>query len=145
MSDRIVLGERLEGVHYRERTGAYGVVEDQNGRAMAVKIPTGYFLIGGGIEPGEDDRQALAREFLEETGYTITVKEYIGVSSGYYYSVGFAQYMYGTGHFYKVEMLEKVADPIETDHQLVRLEINDCVKMLKYDYQRWAVVKAFGL
>lgn len=145
LKDAAVFGEKIDGIEYRDRTGAYGVVEDRQGRAVIVRTPTGYFLIGGGIEPGEDDEDALRREFLEETGYTIAIKESIGASTGYYYSDDFAQYMHGTGHFYRVELLERAAEPIEKDHTLVYLEKIECVSLLKYDYQRWAVVSAFGL
>ena len=145
LKDAAVFGEKIDGIEYCNRTGAYGVVEDRHGRAVIVRIPTGYFLIGGGIEPDEDDDDALRREFLEETGYTIAIKESIGASSGYYYSEGFAQYMHGSGHFYRVELLEKAAEPIEKDHTMVYLEKRECMSLLKYDYQRWAVVRAFGL
>jgi 8-oxo-dGTP diphosphatase len=145
LKDEIIFGEKLNGVQYRARTGVYGVAEDEKGRAAVVRIPTGCFLIGGGIEPNEDREEALRREFLEETGYSIAIKDYIGTSSGYYYSDYFSHYMYATGYFYRVEMLEKTAEPIEHDHTLVYLEKVECAKLLRYDYQRWAVVKAFGL
>jgi 8-oxo-dGTP pyrophosphatase MutT (NUDIX family) len=35
--------------------------------------PGAWFTIGGGIEPGEDVRQAAAREIVEETGFTDAV------------------------------------------------------------------------
>jgi 8-oxo-dGTP diphosphatase len=145
LKDGMIFGEKLSGVEYRERTGVYGIAEDALGRAAIVRIPTGYFLIGGGIEPGEEREAALRREFLEETGYSVTVGDYIGTAGGYYYSDYFGSYMFGTGFFYRVRMLEKVAEPVETDHALVFVEKPGCARLLKYDYQRWAVVKAFGL
>ena len=145
LKDGMIFGEKIDGVQYRARTGVYGVAEDKGCRAAVVRIPTGCFLIGGGIEPDESREEALRREFLEETGYSIAIKEYIGMSCEYYYSEYFSQYMFGTGYFYKVEMLEKTAEPTASDHTLVYIEKGECAKLLKYDYQRWAVVRAFGL
>lgn len=144
MEEKTVFGEKLEGIEYWERTGAYGIAEDSEGRVAAVRLPYGYFLIGGGIEPGEDREEALKREFLEETGFGIEVLEYIGEYSGYYYSLGFARYMHGSGHFYRVRLCDKQVEPVEADHSLVFLEKARCIELLQYDYQRAAVKKAFA-
>ena len=46
---------------------------DSGGRILLVREDNGVWeLPGGGLEHGEDPRQALAREFLEETGMTVT-------------------------------------------------------------------------
>ena len=145
MEETKVFGEKLEGIEYFARTGAYGIAEDASGKVAAVKLPYGYFLIGGGIEPCEDREEALKREFLEETGFSIEIAEYIGEYSGYYYSEGFSRYMNGIGHFYRVKMCARTAEPVEADHTLVFLDKEECVKLLKYDYQRAAVKKAFAL
>lgn len=138
-----VFGKPVEGICYRSRTGAYGVVLCEDGRTAAVRIPTGLFLIGGGIEAGEEPEQSLRREFMEEIGYEIEVVKPLGYASGYYYSGGFQEYMHGAGYFYTVRLLQKVAEPVEKDHELVFLSPEDCVRQIGYDYQRWAVQQAF--
>jgi 8-oxo-dGTP diphosphatase len=145
MKDGRVFGEKIVGIDYRARTGVYGVVAGEGNTTAVVRIPVGYFLIGGGIEQGEDREEALRREFLEETGYTIEIGEYLGTSSGYYYSKGFGRYMHGIGHFYRVKLLKKVTEQVEADHTLVWVGPRECAELIAYDYQRWAVVTAFGL
>ncbi|WP_415648960.1 NUDIX hydrolase [Stackebrandtia soli] len=61
------------------RIAAYGVVWDETGRILLAKgsakapLPGHWFLPGGGIEHGENPRDAVIREFTEETGLTIDV------------------------------------------------------------------------
>ena len=141
----VLFGEKLEGIEYRARTGAYGIVENEDGKLAVVRIPTGYFLIGGGIEPNEDPMEALEREFLEETGYRVSVGEYLGQAREYLFSEYFKRYIFATGHFYRVEMLEKISRPVEEDHELVLLPKEECAGLLKYRYQRWGVEKALGV
>ena len=37
-----------------------------------------WYTVGGGVEPGETDREAAVREVWEETGRTITVDDLVG-------------------------------------------------------------------
>ena len=60
-----------------------GIVHDSNGRLLLVRRanPPGegrWSIPGGRVEPGEDDRTAVAREILEETGLCVTVGEFVG-------------------------------------------------------------------
>lgn len=56
------------------RTSAIGVlIED--GRLLLVRVGDSHFLPGGGQEGAESLRGAVKREFLEETGLAVDVKE----------------------------------------------------------------------
>ena len=59
-------GTRLPGVPYRPRPGAYALVFDAAGRVAVVHEDEGWYLPGGGLEPGESSEEALAREVVEE-------------------------------------------------------------------------------
>ncbi len=66
------------------RVAAYAVVE-RRGKLLLTHWRRGHLhgwtLPGGGIEPGEDPRDAVVREVLEETGLEARVGKLIGVDS----------------------------------------------------------------
>jgi len=137
--DEIVFGEKLEGIEYKERAGAYGVAFNEEGNIAVIKTARGYFLPGGGIEAGESNEECIIREFKEETGYDIEVKQYIGKASLYGYAVGLKGYYNLIGFHYIVELKGKTAEPIEEDHELLWMEAEKCPDALKLEHQAWAV------
>lgn len=66
------------------RVAAYAVVE-RRGKLLLTHWRRGHLhgwtLPGGGIDPGEDPRDAVVREVLEETGLEARVGKLIGVDS----------------------------------------------------------------
>lgn len=62
------------------RIAAYGVVWDSQGRILLAKAsasapnPGWWYLPGGGVEHGEHPRDAVVREFGEETGLSVEVE-----------------------------------------------------------------------
>lgn len=69
------------------RVAAYGVVTDDGGRVLLVRLsedtsqPGWWTLPGGGIEHGEHPRDAMVREVFEETGLRATCGELLTVES----------------------------------------------------------------
>ena len=61
-----------------QRTGAYALITDSNGRVLLVRASARsdlrgrWFLPGGGLRHGEHPRDAALRELLEETGLRAT-------------------------------------------------------------------------
>ena len=74
-------GEIKPNQSYIVRPGVYGIVFDDLKRVALIKVPYGYLLPGGGIDPGEDQNTCLKREFLEETGYDVSVESLIEIST----------------------------------------------------------------
>ena len=77
------VGNKEENIVYKKRPGAYAIIikkdDDKIGIVIAKKD---YFYLGGGIEKGETKLEALKRELLEESGYTIkNIKEFEEVGS----------------------------------------------------------------
>jgi 8-oxo-dGTP diphosphatase len=66
------------------RVAAYAVVE-RRGKLLLTHWRRGHLhgwtLPGGGLEPGEDPRDAVVREILEETGLEARVGKLLGVDS----------------------------------------------------------------
>src|SRR5262249_49009529 len=69
---------------HRSRVSAYGIAVD-DGRLLVVRLadsspifePGLWHLPGGGIDPGEQPAESLAREFAEETGLTLRAAELV--------------------------------------------------------------------
>ncbi len=59
-------GRALAGVHVVLRPSAYAVVSGEDGLLAVVRTTKGWFLLGGGIEPGETPAEAVVREGREE-------------------------------------------------------------------------------
>ena len=101
----------------------------------------GYFLPGGGIEDGENLEECLIREFMEETGYSIKINNFIGKASRYYISEAFNHYRHPVGFFYKVALEKHVTDLIEKDHELLWMDPLESANFL-HEHQVWAVNEA---
>ncbi|GAB3084357.1 NUDIX hydrolase [Phycicoccus sp. Root563] len=81
-TDRAGDDDVAEVVH---RRAARVVVVDADGYVLMIKgfdphrpEDPYWYTVGGGVEPGESDRQAAVREVWEETGATITGDDLLG-------------------------------------------------------------------
>ncbi|RLQ94327.1 NUDIX hydrolase [Falsibacillus albus] len=135
-----VFGNKKKEVEYRERHGVYAVVLDQKSeKAGIVRTGSGrFFLPGGGIEEGETQYICLARECLEELGHEIEIATFIGSADQYFLSSK-GEAMKSIGFFYLASLGEKVTNPIEPDHELQWMNIEDAQKMLFHEHQAWAL------
>ncbi len=127
------------GINYGKRTGIYIIAFDDNGRIPVAKTTRGYFLLGGGLEQGETHIDCVRRECLEEAGVNVRIGDLICRSERYHYAVRFKRHMHNTSYFYFGEILGKVAEPTETNHELVWLNAGECYEKLFLAHQRWAV------
>ncbi len=141
-------GIKKENEVYLEREGCYGIGFLGDGKVAVVKNirkngDEAYFLIGGGIEEGENHIECLKREFLEEAGLTLTVKELI-CEADYYTKIKDENlYFHPMGYFYYIEIGEKVSEPLEENHYLVFLDINEAREKIFLPQQLWALEEAY--
>ena len=109
-------GEKQAGASYRIRLGAY-LIAVSGAQIASIRTPKGFFLPGGGVEPGETHEACILRECLEETGFLVQVGELLGSA-------------------------EFVCAPVELDHTLVWLPCEKAAEQMKVEQQAWAVRKA---
>ncbi|WP_235069908.1 NUDIX hydrolase [Turicibacter sp. TJ11] len=140
-----VFGEKLVNQTYVDREGVYAVILNDKNEVATVRLPHGYFLPGGGLEGVESKEACLRRECIEELGWNIEINQFVCKASNYYYSNYRHLYLHATGHFYLATKLEQITQPIERDHELVWLSLDECLSQLHLDHQAWAVKKAMQL
>jgi 8-oxo-dGTP diphosphatase len=141
-------GNRLEGVSYVERLGAYAIIQNGQNASNAIAVMRtrkGYLLPGGGVDPGEDLESGLRREILEELGCESEILAELCAAAQFIYDEEERVYYRKVGHFFAATMGEKVAEPIEKDHELVWCAPDECTKNLAQEFQAWAVRQAFKI
>jgi 8-oxo-dGTP diphosphatase len=139
-----VFGEKVPGVDYQKRTGVYAVIfQHEKDKILTVRNESGhYFLPGGGIEENESHVECLLREMLEETGYDVSIRTYIGNAMCYFFSRK-GDPLLGEGHFYLVELNEKMMEPMEEEHVPVWIDRKDAKRLLVHEHHYWAMEEAW--
>ncbi|MFI6299735.1 NUDIX hydrolase [Nonomuraea sp. NPDC050790] len=93
----------------RTRVSAYAIVTS-GGRILLTRLsdsspifqPGAWHLPGGGIDPGEQPEQALARELREETGLDLTGSRLVGARTYAVTRLGVSWHLVGL--FYRAEV-----------------------------------------
>ena len=137
----VEFGQRLDGISYERRPGAYAIVINADGKVAIVKTSAGFFLPGGGIEQSETAETALAREVREECGWAVIILEKIAEAVQYVHAPRegfFAKQCF----FYRCRIQGPAASPLEQDHQTLWLEIAEARKQLTLESQSWAIAQA---
>ena len=138
-------GEKLAGVEYRDRVGAYAIIFDAELKVPVVQTSTGCFLLGGGLDAGESHADCIRRECLEEAGLAVDVGPLVCKGDKYHWSDTLGYYMHGVGYFYLAKSHGQVATPKEEDHELVWMAAEQCIDSLFLEHQAWAVEQALRL
>lgn len=64
-----------------------------------------YFLVGGGIEVGEEKEEVFMCEVLEEMGLLVMIEVFIGIVKEFYLDEIEFRYYEKIGYFYKVVII----------------------------------------
>jgi 8-oxo-dGTP diphosphatase len=137
--EEIECGNKIDGVKYRERIGAYALIIDSEEKIALVKRDNNYFLPGGGVENDESYEECLKRECSEEIGYDLDIVQYIGRLLNYTKSIKHNEYLKLIGHFYIGKLLDMNNLKIEEDHELTWLPINEAAEKMQEKFQSHAI------
>lgn len=134
-------GQVLPGVTYVERPGAYGFIMNDLREIAVVKTSFGMFLPGGGIDPGEDELTALARELKEEIGYRVIKATYLMRASQYHWSEFYKSHFKKIGMFFEVEGQAPAKETCAPGHSLFWVNVERAASELSQEFQRWATAE----
>jgi 8-oxo-dGTP diphosphatase len=131
------------GRAYRDRPAAFGVLS-RNGLVALVRIEkpghrAWFDLPGGAVDPGEDDAQAMVREFGEETGLRVEPGLALGRADQFFVNTddeGFNNRQALTEARFVAEAAEL---KVEIDHTLVWMPPLEAIARLRHDSHAWAV------
>lgn len=135
-----VFGKKLD-VSYVDRKGAY-LIPFQNDKIGVVQTAKGFFLLGGGVDKNETDRGCIRRECLEETGYTVAVKDFVCSAETYTEHPVI-------GHFHPIQVYyigalnQQIREPVEADHRLVWLPYEKLHGNMFLEMQNWALEQCY--
>lgn len=136
-------GDPEPGVKYRDRPAVFGIAERAGQIALICVTREGappfHDLPGGGIEPGESESRALAREFGEETGLIVRGDRVLTVAD---------QFMVkndGEPVNNRSVLMTAVIEgfepghKVEEDHHLVWMDPYDALPIIRHDSHAWAI------
>ncbi|MBE7218862.1 MAG: NUDIX domain-containing protein [Caulobacteraceae bacterium] len=130
------------GREHRDRPTAFAVAE-RDGRIAVVHITradgTYVDLPGGALDPGEDEAEALVREWGEETGLRIEPARRLGRGDQYMLKVDGEPVNNRAALFEARITGEDAALKIEDDHELRWLSPQEAIAALRHPMHAWAV------
>lgn len=135
------VGNKEENVEYRKRPGAYAIIVNKNDDKIGI-VTDGkdYFYLGGGIENGETKLEALKRELIEESGYSLkNIREFKEVGSHIFSED--KGYLEVVASVYIAEFDKKIAEPIEKDHTVLWVKPKEYANKMLREWQRYIMEK----
>lgn len=126
-----------EEVDYKKRPGAYAIItRNEDSKIAIVTDGEGIFFLGGGIEKNENQLEALKRELIEESGYSIKdIKEFDEVSS-FLYSKS-RGYLEVQAKIYLARFDKKITEPIEKDHSILWVNPSEYIGKLQHYWHNY--------
>lgn len=135
--EKIIIGNKQDNINYQFRETCFGIVEINDEFYLTSKNNE-LSLIGGGLEQNEDHFECLKREFMEESGLTITsIKEFITIDC--YWLTRDKINMNSLANFYIVTVSSQIKEPTENDSKLVKVPNNKIIDNLALPYQKKAI------
>ena len=134
-----IFGTPRMGQSYNVQDCVYAVIKRDNGDVAVARTPKGNVLLGGGVEDGESERDALYREAYEESGYRARIVSRLGFASQYVNNATKDRYRLKRATFFECELTEKLGPPVDQDHELVWMPYKEAHEGLLRPFHRWAL------
>ena len=131
-------GEILPGITYRERPGAYALILNSRGELAVVQTSMGFFLPGGGLDPGESAVAGLTRELREEIGYDLLTAAPAGEATQYHWSEFYQEHFKKIGTFFRATARPAAGGTFQAGHTLAWWPVPRARLELSQEFQRWA-------
>lgn len=134
------IGTKIENVTYTKRSASYVIIERKEDDKVAIVTDGTWLLLGGGIEKGETELEALKREVIEEAGYSIKNIRYFDTLTAWADGVKRGP-LDVTATIFIAEFDQKIAEPIEETHTVFWVNPEEYQDQLFHEYQRYALKK----
>ena len=144
VDDLPTFGEKIAGQWYEPRPGSYALIFNEAGLVALMQTDRGFYLPGGGAEPGETPAEALQRELYEESGYGIAVGKQIGLAVDYIFAQNEGKYYEIQSVFLRASLGERLKASGEQEHNLVWCQVLEAQTLLRRPSQKWALQKISG-
>jgi 8-oxo-dGTP diphosphatase len=96
-------------------------------------------LPGGGVDPGETSEQGVVREFGEEAGLKVAVRESFTLADQFFVNTDGEAWNNRSAFFVLDLVAPDAALKIEEDHTLMWLSPLEAIASLRHDSHAWAV------
>ena len=133
-----VIKPKEKDINYTKRKAAYVIVEQEDGK-IAILKHNETFLIGGGIEPGENEEETIRRECIEETGYTLKNIKPFDIVKSYEFNKKYGN-LEIEATIYTAEFDNKVRESIE-HNEIIICYPEEYKNNLYHEYQRYVLRK----
>ena len=134
-----IICPREDNIEYVTRKCVYVIIKKDKSMIAIANEGNEYFLLGGGIESDETELEALKREVIEESGYTLKNVEHFDTVKSYEYSERYGNLEY-IASIYIAEFDKKTTEPIETNRILI-CKPKEYESKIKHEYQKYVLRK----
>ncbi|MFT3996060.1 MAG: NUDIX domain-containing protein [Asticcacaulis sp.] len=131
-------GARQPGLTYAPRAAAYAIITRSDGCLALMRQGGKLDLPGGGIEAGETPEQAVVRECLEEAGFVVEVRGFVGEALQYFINTDGRPYANHARIYVAECVAERPEAKVEMDHETEWLTPQDA--LISLEKEGYAVV-----
>ena len=136
-------GDLEPGRSYRDRPAAFGIAE-RAGEIALVRIEkpghrAWFDLPGGALDPGEDEAQAVVREFGEEAGLRVAAGEVYARADQRFINTDGQAYNNRCAFLTLTLLAEAPGLKIEDDHALAWMAPSEALVRVRHQAHAWGV------